>query len=45
MQLIIMAAANQRQLRHSNIQNSTYGSGNWWLPHGSFARFSNESWG
>ena len=37
-----VAAANQRQLRHSNTQNRTYGLGNRWLSHSSFAQFSNE---
>ena len=38
-----VAAANQRQLRHSNTQNRTYGLGNGWLSHSSFAQFSNET--
>ena len=28
-----VAAANQRQLRHSNTQSRTYGLGNRWLSH------------
>ena len=40
-----VAAANQRQLRHSNTQNWTYGLGNRWLSHGPFAQFSSEPWG
>ena len=42
---LLMAAANQRQLQHSNTQNMTYGSGNRWISHGSFVQFSNEPWG
>ena len=41
-QCTYVAAANQRQLRHSNTQNRTYGLGNRWLSHSSFAQFSNE---
>ena len=41
----LVAAANQRQLQHSNTQDETYGFGSTWLSHDSFAQFSNESWG
>ena len=34
---LLMAAANQRQLRHSNTQNRIYGLRNRWISHGSFA--------
>ena len=41
----LVAVANQRQLRHSNTQNKTYGLGSMYLSHDSFAQFSNEPWG
>ena len=41
---LLMAAANQHQLRHWNTQNRTYRLANRWISHGSFARFSTTSW-
>ena len=41
----LVAAANQRQLRHSNTQNKTWiGKHVAWLSHDSFAQFSNGPW-
>ena len=39
-----VAAANQRQFRHSNAKNRTYRLRNRWLSHGWFAQFSSEPW-
>ena len=39
----LVAAANQRQLQHSNTQDKTNGLGSRWFSHDSFAQFSNES--